>query len=103
MSKFWLNLTFEAPLSYAQFKFVFKSLHNIALYLFKSYFINYSHIYSSRRNGLDISIPKCIQNLKERNILYWSPRQAFNNLPLHLMEVDSIVIFKTQLRYDISF
>ena len=55
--------------------FVFKCLHNIASDLFKSYFIYSSHVYSTRRNGLDIFIPKVRTELicQERNILYWSP------------------------------
>ena len=57
--------------------FVFKCLHSIALYLFKSYFITYSHIYSSRRNGLDISIPKSVQNLQREEHFILEPTAGF--------------------------
>ena len=81
--------------------FVFKCLHNIAPDLFKSYFIRSSHVYSTRRNGLDISIPKVYTESANKGAFY-TGAQAFNNLPPHLKEVDSIVIFKTLLN-DIIF
>ena len=69
--------------------------------LFKSYFIRSLHIHSTRRNGLDILIPKvCTETAKKGT--FYTGAQAFNNLPPHLKEVDSIVIFKTLLN-DIIF
>ena len=38
--------------------FVFKCIHNNAPDLFKEYFVKTSHNYSTRRNGLDILVPK---------------------------------------------
>ena len=73
--------------------FLSVSGHNFAPDLFKSYFIKSSHIYSTRRNGLDILIPEARTE---------SGAQAFNNLPPHLKEVDFTVIFKTWLN-DIIF
>ena len=83
--------------------FVFKCLHNIASDLFKSYFIYSSHVYSTRRNGLDIFIPKVRTELicQEKGTFY-TGAQAFINLQRHLKEVDSIAIFKT-LHTDIIF
>ena len=76
--------------------FVFKSLHNITPDLFKSYFIRSSHVYSTRRNDLDILIPK-VRTESAKKGKFYTGAQAFNNLPPHLKEVDSIVIFKTLL------
>ena len=77
-------------------KLTFKCLHNIASDLFKSCFINYSHIYSTRRNDIHILIPKVRTESAQKGTFY-TGAQAFNNLPPHQKEVDSIVIFKTQL------
>ena len=76
--------------------FVFKCLHNIAPDLFKNYFIRSSHVYSTRRNGLHILIPK-VRTESAKNGTFYTGAQAFNNLPPHLKEVYSIVIFKTLL------
>ena len=81
--------------------FVFKCLHNIAPDLFKSYFIKSSHVYSTRCNGLDIFIPKVYTESAKKGTFY-TGAQAFNNLPPHLKEVDSMVIFETQFN-DIIF
>ena len=40
------------------YNLTFKRLHNIAPDLFKSCFIKYSHMYSTRRNDIHILIPK---------------------------------------------
>ena len=49
-------------------------------------------MYSTRRNGLDILIPKVrTESAKKRTFYTGAP--AFNNLPPHLKEADSIVIF----------
>ena len=77
-------------------KLTFKCLHNIASDLFKRCFINYSHIYSTRRNDIHILIPKVRTESAQKGTFY-TGAQAFNNLPPHQKEVDSIVIFKTQL------
>ena len=71
-------------------------LHNIAPDLFKCYFIKSSLVHSTRRNGLDILIPKVRTESAQKGTFY-TGAQAFNNLPPHQKEVDSIVIFKTQL------
>ena len=67
-----------------------------------SYFIKSSHIYScTRHNGLDILIPEvCTKSAKKGT--FYTGAQAFNNLPPHLKQVDSTVIFKTWLN-DIIF
>ena len=77
-------------------------IHNIPPDLFKSYFIKSSHVYSTRRNGLDILIPIVRTKSAKKGLTFYTGAQAFNNLPPHLKEVDSIVIFKTQLN-DIIF
>ena len=76
--------------------YVYKCLQNIAPDLIKSYFIKSSDVYSIRGNGLDILIPKVSTESAKKGTFY-SGAQAFNDLPPHLKEVDSIVIFKTQL------
>ena len=81
--------------------FVFKCLHNIAPDLFKNYFIYSSHVYSTRRNGLDILIPK-VRTESAKKGTFYTGAQAFSNLQRHLKEVDSIAIFKTLLN-DIIF
>ena len=82
--------------------FAFKCLHNIASDLFKSYFIYSSHVYSTRRNGLDIFIPKVRTESAKMKGTFYTWAQAFINLQRHLKEVDSIAIFKTLLT-DIIF
>ena len=76
--------------------YVYKCLQNIAPDLIKSYFIKSSDVYSIRGNGLDILIPKVSTESAKKGTFY-SGAQAFNDLPPHLKEVDSVVIFKTQL------
>ena len=67
-----------------------------------SYFIKSSHIYScTRRNGLDILIPE-VRTKSAKKGTFYTGAQAFNNLPPHLKQVDSTVIFKTWLN-DIIF
>ena len=75
--------------------------HNFAPDLFKSYFIKSSHIYSTRLNGLDILIPEVSTESAKKGTFY-TGAQAFNNLPPHLKQVDSTVIFKNWLN-DIIF
>ena len=75
---------------------VYKCLQNIAPDLIKSYFIKSSDVYSIRGNGLDILIPK-VRTESAKKGTFYSGAQAFNDLPPHLKEVDSKVIFKTQL------
>ena len=62
----------------------------------KSYFIKSSDVYSIRGNGLDILIPK-VRTKSAKKGTFYSGAQAFNDLPPRQKEVDSIVIFKTQL------
>ena len=76
--------------------YVYKCLQNIAPDLIKSYFIKSSDVYSIGGNGLDILIPK-VRTESAKKGTFYSGAQAFNDLPPHLKEVDSIVIFKTQL------
>ena len=49
------------------------------------------------RNGLDIFIPK-VYTASAKKGTFYTGAQAFNNLPPHLKEVGSIMIFKTQLK-----
>ena len=63
--------------------FVFKCLHNIAPDLFKCYFIKSSHVHSTRRNGLDILIPK-VRTESTKKGTFSTGAQDFNNLPAHL-------------------
>ena len=81
--------------------FVFKCFHHIAPDLFKSYFIKSLHVYSTWRNGLGILIPK-VHTQSAKKGTFYTGAQTFNNLPLHRKEVDSTVIFTTQLN-DIFF
>ena len=76
--------------------YVYKCLQNISPDLIKSYFIKSSDVYYIRGNGLDILIPK-VRTESAKKGTFYSGAQAFNDLPPHLKEVDSIVIFKTQL------
>ena len=66
-----------------------------------SYFNRSSHVFSTRRNGLDILIPK-VRTESAKKGTFYTGAQAINNLPPHLKEVHSIVIFKTLLN-DIIF
>ena len=63
--------------------FVFKCLHNIVPDLFKCYFIKYSHVYSTRSNGLDILIPK-VRTESTKKGTFYTGAQDFNNLPAHI-------------------
>ena len=63
------------------------------------YFIKSSHVYSTRRDKYFNS--KSPYRICQKGI-FNTGAQAFNNLPLHLKRVDSVVIFKTQLN-DIIF
>ena len=55
-----------------------------------------SHVYLTRHNGLDMLIPKVRTESAKKGTVY-TGAQAFNNLPPHLKEVDSVMIFKTLL------
>ena len=76
--------------------YVYKCLQNIAPDLIRSYFIKSSDVYFFRGNGLDILIPK-VRNESAKKGTFYSGAQAFNDLPPHLKEVDSIVILKPSL------
>ena len=65
--------------------------------LFRDYFIKSSHNYSTRRKGLDLVIPK-VRTESAKNGCFYLGAQAFNNLPPHLKEVKSLVVFKTKLK-----
>ena len=76
------------------------TIHNLT-FVYKSYFNRSSHVYSTRRNGLDILIPKVRTESAKKGIFY-TGAHAFNAFKQILKEVDSIVIFKTLLN-DIIF
>lgn len=80
---------------------VFECLHNIAPDLLLTYFLKSSRVYSTSPSGLDILFPKVLTESSKKGRLY-TGAQAFNDLPLHLNEVDSVATFKTKLT-DIIF
>ena len=90
----WESLKARSPID--NLTCVLKCLRNIALNLLKSYFNRSSHVYSTRRNGLNILFPK-VHTESARKGTFYTGAQAFNNLPPHLKEVDSILVFKTLL------
>ena len=77
--------------------FVFKCVHNIALDLFKEYFVRTFHNYSTRRNGLDIFVPK-VSTESAKKGCYFFGAQVFNNLPSSMKETESLLIFKTLVK-----
>jgi len=72
--------------------FVFKCVHNNAPDLFRDYFIKSSHNYSTKRNGLDLLIPK-VRTESAKKGSFYPGAQAFNNLPPFLKEVESLAVF----------
>ena len=77
--------------------FVFKCVHNIAPDLFKEYFVRTFHNYSTRRNGLDIFVPK-VSTESAKKGCYFFGAQVFNNLPSSMKETESLLIFKTLVK-----
>ena len=65
--------------------------------LFKEYFVKISHNYSTRRNGLDILVPK-VSTEKAKKGCYYFGAQVFNNLPSRMKETESLLIFKTIIK-----
>ena len=51
----------------------------------------------SRRNGLDLLIPR-VRTVSAEKGSFYSGAQAFNNLPPFLKGVESLVVFKTKLK-----
>ena len=76
--------------------FVFKCVHNNAPDLFRD-FIKSSHNYSTKRNGLDLLIPK-VRTESAKKGSFYTGVQAFCNLPPFLEEVESLLVFKTKLK-----
>ena len=62
--------------------FAFKCLHNIAPDLFKSYFNRFSHVYSTRRNGLDTLIPKVRTESANKGTFVLEPRLLITCHPI---------------------
>ena len=77
--------------------FVFKCVHNNAPDLFKEYFVKTSHDHFTRRNGLDILVPKVSTETAKKGCYYFSA-QVFSNLPSSMSVTESLLIFKTMIK-----
>ena len=91
----WMSLKARSTMHIATF--VFKCVHNNAPDVFKEYFVKPSHNYFTRRNGLDLLVPKVYTESAKKRCFY-SGAQAFNNLSPYLKELESLLIFKTKLK-----
>ena len=96
------NLSHDQPLrqlgsTMHNVTFVFKCVHNNAPDLFRDYFIKSSHNHYTRRNGIDLLIPK-LRTKSPKKGCFYSGAQAFYNLQTHLKELTSLIIFKTKLK-----
>ena len=70
---------------------------HIATFVFKEYFVKTSHNYSTRLNGLHISVPK-VSTESAKKGCYFFGAQVFNNLPSSIKETESLLIFKTLVK-----
>jgi len=77
--------------------FVFKCVRNIAPDLFKDYFVKTFHDYFTRREGLDIFIPK-VSTESAKKGRYFFGAQVFNNLPSSIKETEPHLILKTLIK-----
>ena len=75
--------------------FVFRCVHNIAPDLFKEYFVRTFHNYSTRRNGLDIFVPKVSTESAKKGCYFFG---VFNNLQSSMKETESLLSFKTLVK-----
>ena len=60
----WMSLNARSNMYIVTFEF--KCVHNNAPDLFKEYFVKTSHNYSTRRNGLEIFVPKVSTELQRK-------------------------------------
>ena len=88
----WMSLKARSNMHIVTF--VFKCVRNNAPDLFMDYFVKTSHNYSTRRNGLDILVPKVSTETAKKGC-YYLGAQVFNILPSRMKETESLLIFKT--------
>ena len=77
--------------------FVFECLNGTSPSVFNNYFKKLDHAKSTRRNSIDLWIPKVRTESGKRGI-YYSETKIFNALPIHIKTEKFRIIFKSALK-----
>ena len=80
---------------------VFKSINNLSCDLFNGYFSTLSHQRSTKNNGIGIALPK-VKLESARKGFYFQGGLIYNNLPLDIRQLKSIVLFRNALNGHLS-
>ena len=80
---------------------VFKFINNFSCDIFNCYFSALSHQRSTRNNGIGIALPK-VKLESARKGFYFQGGLIYNNLPLDIRQLKSIVLFRSALKDHIS-
>ncbi len=81
---------------------VFKSLNGLSCEPFNDYFQIMSHQQNTRNNDYCLRLPKVKLEVARKGF-YFQGAMAFNKLPLHVRQINSIVHFKSALKQMNSF
>ena len=76
--------------------FVFKCLKFEGPKFFQDYYSISYHPYATRRNGIDVTLPKVRTEVAKKGCFYLGAKQ-FNDLPFEVKLVSSLLIFKSKL------
>lgn len=76
--------------------FVFKTLNCNGQQFFSNYFTQSSHVHNTRRNSLDLVLPKVNTESAKKGSFYLGAKD-FNELPKEVKEIKSLLLFKTKL------
>ena len=81
---------------------IFKSLNGLSCEPFNDYFQIMSHQQNTRNNDYCLRLPKVKLEVARKGF-YFQGAMAFNKLPLHVRQINSIVHFKSALKKMNSF
>lgn len=99
----WLPLSRRRDLHIVNY--TFKCLKGQVPDFMKDYFMISQTRYNTKRNGKDLKLPR-VKTEAARKAFYFNGARTFNDLPIHVKESNSIVLFKNQtMNYytDMSF
>ena len=89
--------TAQYKVSYTMYLvFVFKCLNFEGPNFFHDYYSISYHPYATRRNGIDVTLPKVRTEVAKKGCFYLGAKQ-FNDLPFEVKLVSSLLIFKSKL------
>jgi len=77
--------------------FTIKCIKGNAPDLFDNYFTYVRHNYNTRQNVFNVTVPK-VDTEAAKKALYYSGAVSFNNMSRSLKEINSLLLFKSNLK-----